>query len=148
MTLSQKCQYALRAVFELSRRYGRGPVSINEIAEAQAVPGRFLEQIVAQLRQGGYVESRRGVQGGYVLSRRPDAISTGEIIRFFEGPLLPVKCVGAQGVKCPLQGDCAFMGLWGRAERAASSVYDSTTFQDLVGEYERSAGQRSPSYSI
>ena len=78
MMLTQKCQYAMRAVFELAKREGRGPVKINEIAEAQAIPQRFLENILNQLRQGGVVESRRGKEGGWPARRarsRPEPSS-------------------------------------------------------------------------
>jgi len=149
MTLSQKCQYALRAIFELCLRFGQGPVSISETAEAQAIPARFLEQILAQARQAGYVESRRGIQGGYMLAAAPDKLTVGEVIRYFEGPLMPVKCVAGQGGgDCPLRGNCAFKVLWKRAEEAASAVYDSTTFQDLVDEYKSSAARYALNYCI
>lgn len=71
MSVSQKCQYALRAVFELARRRGEKPTSIREIAEAQAIPAKFLELILTQLRKGGLVESRRGIHGGYLLAVWP-----------------------------------------------------------------------------
>ena len=76
--VSQKCQYAIRATFELARRNGRGPIKIGEIAEAQAIPVRFLEVILNQLRQGGFVQSRRGA-GGCYLVRQPEEIKVGEI---------------------------------------------------------------------
>ena len=69
MSVSLKCQYGLRALFELARRAGNGPTRIQEIAEAQAIPPRFLENILNQLRRGGFVESRRGKAGGFVLAR-------------------------------------------------------------------------------
>ena len=142
MTISQKCQYGLRAIFHLAKQQGEGPITAAEIAEAQAIPARFLEQILGQLRQGGFVESRRGVQGGYLLAIAPAALSVGEIIRFIDGPLLPVRCVGGdKTIDCPLRGDCAFMGLWSRARDAVAKVYDETTFEDLINE-ERAATEK------
>lgn len=133
MNLSQKCQYALRGLFELARRGGDKPVPIAEIAKAQAIPGRFLELILSELKQAGYVQSRRGVHGGYMLSRDPAEVTVGEVIRFVDGPLNPVKCLGKNGRKeCPLYGGCAFIGLWKRATKAVADVYDSTTLQELV----------------
>ena len=135
MNLSQKCQYALRSLFELARRQGEGPVSVAEIAKAQAIPPRFLELILGELRHAGYVESRRGVQGGYMLAVSARQVSVGDVIRFVDGPLAPVKCLGEQGDKtCLLLGRCAFMGLWERAMQAASEVYDLTSLQDLVDQ--------------
>ena len=149
MNLSQKCQYALRGLFELSKRAGQGPVVIGEIAEAQAIPPRFLELILKELKQTGWVESYRGVRGGYALAIPARSLSIGDVIRFVEGPLSPVKCIaGATGRPCRLRGQCAFMGLWERAQRAVSEVYDSTTFQDLVDEEMASAAAYVPSYCI
>lgn len=133
MNVSQKCQYALRAVFELASRAGQGPAKIAEIADTQAIPVRFLETILAELKRAGFVESRRGVQGGYLLAGAPNDLTTGQIIQFVDGPLSPVKCVTEGDVeKCPLYGKCAFLDLWTRARDAVTEVYDSVTFQDLI----------------
>ena len=142
MSVSQKCQYGLRAIFELSKRQGQGPTTVNQIAEAQAIPARFLELILGQLRQGGFVESRRGVQGGYLLAVSPEALSVGEIIRFIDGPLAPVRCVSGNEEKdCPLYGSCAFLSTWKRAADAVAKVYDETTFENLINE-ERTATEK------
>ncbi len=133
--LSQKCQYSIRAVFELAKRNGRGPVKIVEIAEAQAIPLRFLEIILNQLKSAGFVESRRGPAGGYFLAKKPEAIAVGEIVRFVEGPLAPVPCMtGKAAGTCALDGACAFIGMWKRIAEAVSDVYDRVNFQDLVDE--------------
>ncbi|OHB68054.1 MAG: Rrf2 family transcriptional regulator [Planctomycetes bacterium RBG_13_63_9] len=133
MLLSQKCQYALRAVFEVAKRSGEGPIKIEAIAQAQAIPPRFLAAILNQLKQGGFVESRRGSDGGYLLDRPADSLSVGDIIRFVEGPVGPVVCVTGKGsVSCPLRGKCVFMPMWREAQQAMENVYDNTTFQDLM----------------
>ena len=149
MSMSQKCQYALRAVFDLAKRHGSGPTTVGEIAEAQAIPPRFLELILGQLRQGGFVESRRGVHGGYLLAVPPKSLVVGEIIRFIEGQVAPVRCVAA-GIEtdCPLYGHCAFIDMWSRACDAATKVYDTTTFQDLIDKEPASADRYVGSYSI
>jgi Rrf2 family transcriptional regulator, cysteine metabolism repressor len=131
--ISQKCQYAIRAVFELAKRNGGGPVKISDIAEAQAIPPRFLEIILNQLRRAGFVHSRRGASGGYFLVRQPESMTVGEIVRFVEGPLAPVACMTDEATgACSLDRDCAFIGMWRRVAAAMSEVYDSTSFQDLV----------------
>lgn len=133
MLLSQKCQYALRAVFEVAKHSGEGPIKIEAIAKAQSIPPRFLAAILSQLKQAGFVESRRGAEGGYLLARSPESLSVGEIIRFIEGPLAPVVCVTQKGPEsCPLQGRCVFMPTWKEAQEAVENVYDHTSFQDLV----------------
>ena len=116
MGLSQKCQYALRGVFELAKRQGQGPTTVGDIAAAQVIPPRFLELILGELRKAGFVESRRGKQGGYLLRVLPRRLNVGTIIRFIEGPVGPVQCVRAdEDADCPLHGRCAFLGMWERA---------------------------------
>lgn len=133
LLLSQKCQYALRAVFEVAKRSGEGPIKIEAIARAQAIPPRFLAAILNQLKQGGFVESRRGADGGYLLGRPAHGLSVGEVIRFVEGPVAPVVCVTDKGSRsCPLRGQCVFMSMWREAQEAMENVYDKTSFQDLV----------------
>lgn len=133
MNVSQKCQYALRALFELAKRCGNGPTSIRRIAEAQAIPPKFLELILSELRKGGFALSRRGVHGGYTLAVEPASLTAGQIIRFIDGPVAPVKCLGEdRRSDCPLSGECAFMDMWTKARDAVAEVYDNTTFQDLI----------------
>ena len=133
MNLSQKCQYAVRAVLELAIRYGQGVVSAGEIAAAQAIPQRFLEIILNELRPPGFVVSRRGIQGGYFLGRSPSQITVGQIIREVEGPMDPVRCEGGGYKKaCKMREGCCLMEMWDRARTALESVYDGTTFEQLA----------------
>jgi Rrf2 family transcriptional regulator, cysteine metabolism repressor len=147
--VSQKCQYAIRSVFELARRDGRGPIKIADVAQAQAIPVRFLEAILNQLRQGGFVQSRRGAEGGYYLTRPPHKITVGEIIQFIEGPLVPVACMTSDDkTKCRLHGNCVFIRMWDRVGKAESAIYDQTSFQDLLDEDLSMQQGESISYSI
>ena len=149
MNISQKCQYGLRAVFELAKHWGGGPTSVSQIAEIQAIPPRFLELILGELRQGGFVESRRGVHGGYLLAVDPARLYVGQIIRFIDGPVAPVSCVIANKQRdCPLHGSCAFMNMWSRARDAVAEVYDQTSFQDLIEEEAAAAEKYVASYCI
>ncbi len=149
MNVSQKCQYALRALFELAKRSAHRPTTIGEVAQAQAIPPKFLELILGELRQGGCVESRRGAHGGYLLAVPPTALTVGEVIRLVDGPVGPVRCVaGRKQTDCPLYGECAFMGMWKRARDAVAEVYDGTTFQDLIDEELVSRSEYVPSYCI
>ena len=86
MQVSQKTRYALRAVFELAKRYGQGPVRISDIAEKQAIPPRFLEGILNQLRQAGLLRSVRGARGGYELAEQPARLSVGDICLLYTSP--------------------------------------------------------------
>jgi Rrf2 family protein len=149
MLVSQKCQYALRALFELAKREGEGPVRIADVAEAQAIPPRFLEGILGQLKQAGFVRSHRGSRGGYELARPAGGLTVGEVMRFVEGPLSPVMCAlaGAES-DCPLRGECVFLPMWEEAQRAISEVYDNTTFADLVAQEVRGRRDYVPCYAI
>jgi Rrf2 family protein len=148
MQISQKCQYALRAVFELAVRASDAPVKVGDIAEAQAIPLRFLEVILNQLKRGGFVASTRGAAGGYSLNRSPDELTMGEIIRFVEGPFRPVACTTGQSEdRCPLYGDCVFLEVWDEATKAMADVFDRTTFRDLIKRC-KPKEVRAPSYCI
>lgn len=153
MSVSQKCQYALRATLELAKRRGNGPVPATEIARTQAIPLRFLELILGELKKGGFVASRRGARGGYMLRQPPGALTVGGVMRFVDGPDSPVKCIDLGGeMNCPLRGRCAFGGMWARARDAVADIYDNTTFADLIVEQraERRAAADSyvPTYCI
>jgi len=142
MMITQKCQYALRSIFELARRRGQGPVKISDIAKAQAIPAQFLETILNQLKQAGYVDSRRGMRGGYVLTVSPSRLTAGDIIRQIDGLGKPVKCVVGGGEQCPMRGACAFEEMWDKAGEALAKVFDDTTFQDLLDKYATLAGAK------
>lgn len=147
MLFPQKSQYALRAVFELAKRANTGPVKISDVAEAQAIPLRFLEIILNQLKQGGFVDSVRGKEGGYFIVRAPQSLSVGEIIRYMQGPMDPVDCiVGKQ--KCPLAGDCSFEPMWGKVHSAISGVLDKTTIHQLLEDDRRRRCETPLSYTI
>ena len=133
MAVTQKCQYALRALFELAKREGSGAAPAGELADAQAIPKRFLEVILHQLRQGGFVESQRGKEGGFYLARPAAEVTVGAVIRFMDGPISPVDCHrGRPDHDCPLRGQCVFRGLWDEARVALERVYDTRSLKDLV----------------
>ncbi|MCG3180910.1 MAG: HTH-type transcriptional regulator CymR [Phycisphaerae bacterium] len=135
MTISLKCQYAIRAVLELAKRSGRRAVPISEIARAYSISARFLEVILNQLKKGGFVGSRRGVQGGFFLAIDPREINVGQIVRFIDGPLDMVRCeTGRRGRECPRSHRCALVGTWRRARDAVSNVLDSANFADLAAQ--------------
>jgi Rrf2 family protein len=136
--ISVKSEYALRAVFDLACRDGSQPVKIAEIAARQAIPQKFLELILSQLKQGGFLGSRRGAEGGYFLARSADEITVGEILRHIDGPISPSR----KQLRESLPPDSPFPDLWGEVEEALSAVLDRTTFADLVARWrEKNARQ-------
>ena len=128
--VSKKCIYALRAIFELSLRNSSDPVKIRDIAVSQAIPQRFLEIILAELKHAGFLESRRGNDGGYILSRPAKKITVGEIIFFFESGKNNSKKRIMNEI--PKIGNYAFQKLWDNVSTAISNVYENTTFDDMV----------------
>ena len=135
VAFAQKTVYALRAVYELTRRQGSGPISIPVIAEAQAISPRFLENILLQLKAAGIVESVRGRDGGYRLARPPEDITVGHVLRAMEGSLGPMSCLGGTSQEtCPMRDNCVFLPMWERANDAMLAVYDGTSYGDLESQ--------------
>ncbi len=143
MEISIKGKYALRAVFELARSGDPEPIKIARIASAQRIPQKFLETILAQLKQGGYLASRRGADGGYYLARSPDQITVGEILRHVDGSMRSTGRPFADEL-----ADSPFPELWSRVERALSSVVDRTTFADLVERWRQKRAKRVLNWQI
>ena len=133
MYLTQRNQYALRAIVELARRVGMGPVKVSEIAKAQAIPLRFLEVILGQLKGSGLVDAKRGYYGGYFLLRQPEDITVGSVVRFLQGEPDLKECQSCiSNRQCPFENNCAFASLWCRVNEAVFNIYDETTIKDLV----------------
>jgi Rrf2 family protein len=133
MLITKRNQYALRAIFELAKHNGKGPQKISEIAQAQAIPVKFLEVILNQLKGSGLVESKRGFYGGYFLVRQPHKIAVGDIMRFMERNHEQSQCVAlVPEINCPFKGDCAFYPMWNQVKDAIYKVYDGTSIQDLI----------------
>ena len=109
MKLSRKSDYALRALFGLIASDGKTPVSIRELAERYDVPKRFLEQIMLELKSKGWVRSISGRDGGFVLAKKPDVITMGEVVRHFDGVLAPIACVSTTHYEpCSQEPVCRF----------------------------------------
>lgn len=112
MKVSRKSDYALRALTTLVGRFGKGPVSIRELAESNDVPRRFLEHIMLELKTKGWVRSVPGRIGGFELAMRPEEITMGQIVRFFDGLIAPIGCVSATSYEpCSQESTCRFRRL-------------------------------------
>jgi len=144
--ISRKCEYALRAVFELAIRDDEHPVKIHQIAAAQNIPPRFLEVILNELRHAGLVQSRRGNVGGYMLARPAGELTVGQVIEHIEGPItLNGEKANGNGY---FHGDNAFADLWDNVAKAISGICRSTSFAELVASEKRTKAAAAINYTI
>jgi Rrf2 family protein len=129
--LSKRTQYGLRALYALARNYGRGPVLISQLSEEEAIPRKFLEQILLGLKASGLVESKKGKGGGYALVRPPEQITVAQVIRVMEGPLAPLPCASETRFrKCDECVDietCGTRIVMRQVRDAMAEILDATT---------------------
>lgn len=134
--LSKKADYALRALLLLARNYGRGPVLISDLAEEEKIPKKFLELILLELRNQGFLQSKKGKGGGYSLRKPPEAITFGEVIRVIDGPLAPIPCVSERAYqKCELRNNeatCAVRIVMKQVRNAIARILDNITLADAL----------------
>lgn len=139
MNVSVKCEYALRAVLDLSLAPPGQPIRIADVANRQKVPQKFLETILAELKKHGFLESKRGAEGGYMLARPAESITVGQVLRSIEGGRTGRAALDEPG---PL-GD-----FWSRVDSAVSSVIDRTTFAELAREWRDRQSRYVPNWEI
>lgn len=140
LKVSQKLEYAMRAMIELAeRRDDDGLVPARAIAERQQVPLRFLEQQLGALSKAGLVESFRGAGGGCRLARSPDEITVAEIADAIEGQIFPVFCLEPSDHTCFQDSRCGLQGFWADVARAVKQVFDETTVADLSARHRQMA---------
>jgi Rrf2 family protein len=134
MKLSLRGEYALRALLVLGLNYSQPVVSIRVISQQQNVPRRFLEQILNDLKSGGFVQSKRGISGGYRLARRPEEISLASVVRHLEGGLAPVSCVSQrfyEKCSCPDEARCAIRSVMQEVREAVVKIAERVTIAEL-----------------
>lgn len=133
MRLSTKGEYASRAMLELALHHPEKHLHIREIASAQDIPERFLEQILLLLKRAGYLRSKKGPNGGYYLAKAPAEISVAEVIRVMDGPLAPIDCVSVTAHEtCARESFCGLRWLWKEVRDAVAELLEKTTFKDLA----------------
>lgn len=141
MNISVKGEYALQAIFDLASHPSQEPVKIAEIARRQQIPQKFLELILASLKQGGFVQSRRGAEGGYLLAKRPETITVGDILRYVDGRQ-------AERSRERRQSDSPMAELWNRVDVAIDAVIDSASFAQIVREWSEKHARFVPNWEI
>jgi Rrf2 family transcriptional regulator, cysteine metabolism repressor len=137
MNISVKGEYALQAIFDLAMQPQGEPVKIADIARRQKIPQKFLELILAGLKQGGFVESRRGAEGGYRLARAADQITMGQVITYVE-----------TSRKRPRAAPDAFTGVWRDVDASVAAILDHTTFAELARKWKESQARYVPNWEI
>ena len=133
--LSRKSKYGLKALLVLAQEKGTRPVLISELAARDAIPKKFLEAILLELKRHGVVESRKGKGGGYFLRRKPAEITFGEVIRVLDGPLAAVPCVSKLAymkcVECVDEQTCGVRLAMKEVRDATANILDNTTLADV-----------------
>jgi Rrf2 family cysteine metabolism transcriptional repressor len=133
MKLSTKGKYGVRAVFEIARHYGKGPITIKQIADRQGISFSYLEQILHRLGKAGVIESVRGPAGGYLLARKPAELTIGDIVRTLEGPIALSHCLEpGDSVECNQADDCVARMVWVKVGAKIEEALDSISFNDLL----------------
>jgi Rrf2 family protein len=137
MKLSKRGEYAMRAIIDIgiAQELGRELVQINELAQQERLPVKFLEQILTQLKQAGFVDSKRGKLGGYFLAKPPSKIKFGAIIRAIDGPLAPIACVSQTAYErctCPDEAHCGLHMLMLDVRNSISDILDRYSLAQIV----------------
>ena len=145
MRISAKGEYAIKAVLDLALQHGHGLIPIQEIAARQAIPQRYLEQVLLALKRAGLLTSKRGASGGYHLARPPDVITVGAVLRAVEGTSVPFEARG--GGRGTRDGQ-DLMELWEEIAEAVSHVIDRLTFGELAGRARERQSAARPMYHI
>lgn len=138
--ISNKSRYALRALVAIAEMPEGQAVTSAEIANRHAIPHKFLEQILLDLKKAGILESWRGKSGGYAMLRPADTVSLGEVLRLFEGALAPLPCLSRFAYRrceeCVSEASCGLRRELGRAHEASRRVLDTRTIADVIAHPE------------
>ena len=139
MKLSTKGRYGLRALIDIAVNSRIEPVSISSIGERQSMSTSYLEQLISKLKKGEFVDSVRGVKGGYTLAKDADEISIGDVLRALEGDLSPVDCPGIsdEGDGCSSADFCVTKYVWKRINDSVNDAVDEITLSELIDENDK-----------
>ena len=152
--ITMKTKYALKALCRLAVAPKGQPILIADIAEAEGIPRKFLELILAELKQHGILSSRKGRGGGYLLARRPEDVTVASVLRVLDGPIAPVPCLSRTAyqrcAECPNEATCGVRPVMREAQAAPVQVLESTTVADMVKRVEEHSRAPQPTlrYSI
>jgi Rrf2 family protein len=129
--ITKKGEYAMRALADLALNYKKGLRQIQDIVQEEDIPEKFLEQILVILKNAGFIQSKRGIGGGYFLSKSPDEISLGDVIRLIDGPLSPLECASPDHINCPKEITCGIRSVMLDVANATAEILDRVTLADV-----------------
>ena len=132
MNITSKGRYALRVMIDLAQHPDEGFVSLKTVAERQDISMKYLEMIVSCLKKAELLESTRGKEGGYRLSRSPADYSVGEILRCLEDNLAPVSCIRDGEIQCDKAAACVTLPMWKELDELTNAYLDGVSLQDLL----------------
>ena len=136
MILSKKTRYAIVALTRLAIEYGKGPLQIREIAEAEMIPQNFLENILLELRKLGILGSKLGKSGGYFLLKKPSEVNLAEIVRHFEGTIALMYCVSEKAYQpcefCRDEASCEIRKVFKEIRDTSYAILSRTTLETLT----------------
>jgi Rrf2 family cysteine metabolism transcriptional repressor len=149
MKVSTRATYGILAALDLAANNGTAPVQAKAIARRQAIPARFLEQVLHAMKQAGLLDSMRGAQGGYLLNRLPTEISLAEIIEALDGPLAPPLTRKSSARRDRLRKpDALLAGVWEQVREAELKVLGALSLKDLVDRQQLLERQSALMYHI
>jgi Rrf2 family protein len=136
MILSKKTRYAIVALTRLAKEYGKGPMQIREIAEAEKIPQSFLENILLDLKKIGILGSNLGKTGGYYLLRKPEEVTLADVVHHFEGTLSLMYCVSENSYRpcefCKDESTCQIRRVFKKVRDTTFGILTKTTLRDLI----------------
>lgn len=136
MLFSTRGRYGLKAMVELAIEYGNGPISTAALAQRQGISTSYLEQMIGALKKAGLIKGARGAMGGYELSRSPEEIDVGTVLKALEGGTELVDCVGTENdAACSNACTCSARPLWLKLQSRINDVLTSTTLKDMADDY-------------
>lgn len=144
MKLSLRGEYTLRALIVLGLHFGQPVISIQTISQDQNIPKRYLEQILNDLKSAGFVQSKRGIAGGYRLALPPDQVSLASVIRHMEGALAPVSCVSEKFYRrcsCPNEAQCGIRSVMKEVRDAVVQILERVTVAELCERVRQMQGR-------
>jgi Rrf2 family protein len=135
MRLSRRSEYGLRALVDLARNGGNGPVPLAVLAQRNNLPAKFLEQIMATLKHGGIVRTTLGAHGGYAINADPSTITIGRVVRLLDGALAPLPCVSLRfygRCSCPDEATCPLRDVMIDVRDAMLDILDQESIAQMA----------------